>query len=474
MDDVAQCLCRTLRVHAAQGSLVLQVHHRRTAGGADRGHSVGFNSLCMMGDPDDLRDDIARFAHLNGVPDAQPELSDEVLVVEGGAGYRSTCQKHRVKAGGGGKHAGAPHSHLDAAQGGLLDLRRVLEGNGPAREFVGRTHQLPLRKIVHLDNGTVHVKIQLGAVLPDVLNLGNGVLDIMHHMVARRYRQAKAFEVIQTFGVLGQGLAPDLLHIEHKDRKPTAAGDAGVLLPQRTGCCVAGIFKGCCTLQFLLGAQVLKGLVGHIYLAAHLQKLRCVFKGLGDAADGAHVCGNILAHHAVTAGGGADKLSILILQAAGKAIDLDLYDILRLYSGLADAAVEVPQLVKGKCIQQAFHLNGMGHLGQLATGGSAYLLGGRCRCDQLGKLCFQFLQFPRQGIVFKILQLWRILIVVKPVVFLNNCAQFFHTLFCLFQFQIFHSPAISFCRPPCCFPGRNSAVHRTQQTSGSRLHLHLP
>ena len=203
----------------------------------------------------------------------------------------------------------------------------------------------------------------------------------MHHMVARRYRQAKAFEVIQTFGVLGQGLAPDLLHIEHKDGKPTAAGDAGVLLPQRTGCCVAGIFKGCCTLQFLLGAQVLKDLVGHIYLAAHLQKLRCVFKGLGDAADGTHVCGNILAHHAVTAGGGTDKLSILILQAAGKAIDLDLHDILRLYSGLADAAVKVPQLVKGKRIQQTFHLDGMGHLGQLAAGSTAYLLGGRCCCD---------------------------------------------------------------------------------------------
>ena len=136
---------------------------------------------------------------------------------------------------------------------------------------------------------------------------------------------------------------------------------------------------------------MLKGLVGHIYLAAHLQKLRCVFKGLGDAADGTHVCGNILAHHAVTAGGGADKLSILILQAAGKAIDLDLHDILRLYSGLADAAVEVPQLVKGKCIQQTFHLDGMGHLGQLAAGGATHLLGGRCCCDQLGKLCFQLL-----------------------------------------------------------------------------------
>ena len=121
--------------------------------------------------------------------------------------------------------------------------------------------------------------------------------------------------------------------------------------------------------------------MGHIYLAAHLQKLRCVFKGLGDAADGTHVCGNILAHHAVTAGGGADKLSILILQAAGKAIDLDLHDILRLYSGLADAAVKVPQLVKGKRIQQTFHLDGMGHLGQLAAGSTAYLLGGRCCCD---------------------------------------------------------------------------------------------
>ena len=168
--------------------------------------------------------------------------------MEGGASYRSACQKHRVKAGGGGEHAGAAHSYLNAAQSGLLDLRRVLEGDGPAREFVSRTHQLPLRKIVHLDNSTVHVKIQLGAVLPDVFNLGNGVLDIMHHMVARRHGQAKALEVIQTFGVLGQGLAPDLLHIEHKDRKPTAAGDAGVLLPQRSGCCIAGVFKGRSTL----------------------------------------------------------------------------------------------------------------------------------------------------------------------------------------------------------------------------------
>ena len=182
--------------------------------------------------------------------------------------------------------------------------------------------------------------------------------------------------------------------------------------------------------------------MGHIHLAAHLQKFRCIFKGLGDAADGTHVCGNILAHHAVTAGRGADKLPILVLQAAGKTVDLNFHNIFRLYPGFADAAVKVPQLIKGKRIQQTFHLNGMGHLGQFTAGGAAHLLGGRCRCDKLGELRFQFLQLPRQGIVFKIFQLRRILIVVKPVVFLNDCAQFFHALFSLFQFQVLHSPAI--------------------------------
>ena len=78
MDDISQRLCRALRVHTAQGGFVLQMHHRRTAGGADRGHGVGFSVLRMMGDPDDLRDDIARLTHLNGIPDAQPELPDKI------------------------------------------------------------------------------------------------------------------------------------------------------------------------------------------------------------------------------------------------------------------------------------------------------------------------------------------------------------------------------------------------------------
>ena len=83
----------------------------------------------------------------------------------------------------------------------------------------------------------------------------------------------------------------------------------------------------------------------------------------------------------------------------------------------------------------------MGHLGQLTAGSAAYLLGGRVCRDQLRELCFQRLQFPRQGIVFKIFQFRRILVVVKPVVFFNDGAQLLRALFCLFQFQMFHSPA---------------------------------
>ena len=110
----------------------------------------------------DFRDDIAGLAHLNRVTDAQTKLPDKVLIMEGGARHGRAGQKDRIKAGRGGQDTGAANGHLDAAQGGFLDLRRVLEGDGPAREFVGGTHLFPLGKIVYLDDRTVHIKIQLG------------------------------------------------------------------------------------------------------------------------------------------------------------------------------------------------------------------------------------------------------------------------------------------------------------------------
>ena len=225
VDDIAECLCWALRVDTAQCRLIFQMHHRCAAGRADCGHLIGLCTFLMAGHTDDLRNDITRLAHLNGIPDAEAELMDEVLVVERRTRYGSPRQKDWVKAGRRGQNACAANGYFDAAQRRLLDLRRVLERNGPARKFVGRTHQIALCKSIYFDDGTVHIKIELRTVLADLLDLSNGVFDVVHHVIARRDRQAQALEVVQTLCMGGQFLAADLLHIEDKDRQPTAPGD---------------------------------------------------------------------------------------------------------------------------------------------------------------------------------------------------------------------------------------------------------
>ena len=165
----------------------------------------------MADDADDLRDDVAGLLNLNGVADAKPELADEVLVVEGRTGHRRTGKKDGVEAGRRGQHAGAAHSHLDAAQGRLLDLGRVLEGDGPPGKFVGGTHLRALGEIIDLDDCTVHVEVELRTVLADLLDLPDGILDVVDDMVAGRDRKAEALEVIEALCMGGQLFAPHLL-----------------------------------------------------------------------------------------------------------------------------------------------------------------------------------------------------------------------------------------------------------------------
>ena len=161
MDDVAQRLGRTFRVDTAQGSFVFEMDDRCAAGRTDCRYPVRLCVLRVMDDADDLRDDVAGFPHLNGIADAEAELADEILVVEGRAGHRRTGEEDRVEAGRRGQYAGAAHSDLDAAQGRLLDFGRILERDGPAGELVGRAHPIALGEVIDLDDRAVHVEIEL-------------------------------------------------------------------------------------------------------------------------------------------------------------------------------------------------------------------------------------------------------------------------------------------------------------------------
>ena len=185
MDDIAECLRRAFRVDTAQSSFIFQMDCRGTAGGAEFRHLVRLSIRFVAGHTDDLRNDITRFAHLNGISDTQTQLTDKIFIMKGGTGNCGACQKHRVKAGSGSQNAGASHADFNTAQCSLFDFGRILERNGPAREFVGGPQQFPLCKVVHLDHSTVHIKIQCGTVLADLLDLCNGILDIVHDMITR-------------------------------------------------------------------------------------------------------------------------------------------------------------------------------------------------------------------------------------------------------------------------------------------------
>ena len=436
MDQVAQALGRTFGVYAAQGGFVLQVHDRRAAGRAGIRHAVRFGPIAMAGHADDFGNDIARLAHADGIADAQIKAADDVLVVQTGAGNAGPGQKDRVKHGGGGQYAGAADRDFDLAHDRLLDFGRILERDGPARELVCAAERFACRQVVDLNDCAVNVIGERAAHLPDGFDLFERVLDGRKDAVTRRDREAHMLDKIERLAVAGKAAPANLLQVEHKNRKPARRRDLRIFLPQRTGGRVARVFERDLVLQLLFFFKGKKCVVRHINFAAHLKKLRRAGRqGLGDGADGGEVFGHILPHQAVAACRTAHKATVLIFKADRKAVDLFFHNILRLDACFPHAGVKLTQLLKRESVLQAFHLDGMRDLAELAAGGFVDVLCRRRRRDQLRILGLDGLELPRQRVVFKIFQLGCVLHIIQAVVALNNAAQFFRPLFCLFQFH---------------------------------------
>ena len=217
MDQIAQSLCRALRVDAAKGSLVLQMHYGSPTRGADLRHTVGNAAFPVAAHSDDLRDDVTRLAHLNSIPQPHIQLSNDVPVVQAGTGNTGSRQKDGVKYCGGGQHSGTAHGHLDVPHNTFLDLRRILEGDGPAGELVGAAQYAPVAQAVHLDDRAVNIIFQRSAQLSDGLDLLNGVLDAVEHAVPLQHRESQRLDIIQRFMVAGETAPFHLLQIEYEN-----------------------------------------------------------------------------------------------------------------------------------------------------------------------------------------------------------------------------------------------------------------
>src|SRR5262249_6660521 len=123
-------------VGAEQRDLALLALQLGVARGTVR-RSLERRTLALLGDREDLRDDLAGLLEQHAVALAQPELRDDVPVVDRRAPDGGARQLDGVERRDRGDRAGPADVAMDVAQHGGDLAGRELVGDRPARELRG-------------------------------------------------------------------------------------------------------------------------------------------------------------------------------------------------------------------------------------------------------------------------------------------------------------------------------------------------
>ena len=314
----------------------------------------------------------------------------------------------------GGHRPGTAHLDLDIQQGGLLLLRRVFVGDGPAGEFCGGTKDISICKVIHLYDCPVDAEGVCPAVFPDALDVLDDLLDIPIDLVLRDDLKAQGPQEVQGIAVGIQCFPLDLLDVKDKDIQPPLGGDLGIFLPQGAGGGVAGVLEGLLPRQLLGLHHPLETLRRHVDLPPDLQQRQGDRQLQRHRADGADVLADILPGKAVAPGGAHRQHPVPVLQGDRKAVDLGLHHVGGLRDSLPHPAVEVPQFVKGKDVLKGAHLDLVLHRGEGVGSGAPHPHRGRRRGSVLGIGLLQVQQLVKQPVVLKVADL-RVVLVVVPV-----------------------------------------------------------
>ena len=205
----------------------------------------------------------------------------------------------------------------------------------------------------------------------------------------------------------GRERAGFVLETQRVEKHPQGplGDDAGIAEFQRARRGVAGVRE-----ERLLpfrpeGVQRLEPVVGEIHFAPHLD---VVEQGLffgnakGDGPDGPQVRRDVVALLAVSPRGAQGQRAVLVAQAHGHAVDLQ-FDRVGVFplrtQQVADAAVEVPDLLIVVRVPDGEHGHGVADDGKGSGGRPPDALGGRVGGDQVGVGRFQVLQFGHQHVV---------------------------------------------------------------------------
>ena len=124
-----------------------------------------------------LGDDLPGFFDEQGRAQADIQIRDIVLVVEGASGNCGAAEADRLKDGGRGDLPGAAHGELNVQEFGLLSLRRVFVGHLITGVFRRVPQSLPGFQFVDLDDGPVDV---VGQTSPHLADGFHRLPDLIH------------------------------------------------------------------------------------------------------------------------------------------------------------------------------------------------------------------------------------------------------------------------------------------------------
>ena len=183
------------------------------------------------------------------------------------------------------------------------------------------------------------------------------------------------------------------------------------------------------TLELLVERR--EGASRHEDLAAHLERRpgRVLLEAEGDGADRAQVGGDVLAGRAVAARRPAYEATLLVAQADGEPVDLQLADVrdrtvLRSQAETApDARVELAQLVGAEGVAEAEHGRLVPHRREAALDRGPHALGRRVRRHELGMGGLELVELLEEEVVLAVAHRRRVEHVVAVVCVVEKDAQ---------------------------------------------------
>ncbi len=308
--------------------------------------------------PDDLRDDVARLAQHDRVPDEHTLAFDLELVVQGRLLDRRPGDDDGLHDGVRSDPPGAPDVDPDVEQLGVDLLGRVLEGDGPPRRARRRAQLALERDLVDLDDDAVDL---VGAVVPVLPVVGHELLDLgdlVEHLDLVGRRQAPGPHHLVPLALPLEVEAPPGTDPVDEQLEWPARRDLGVLLPQRPGSRVARVGERRLPRRHERGIEVGEPRGREEDLPADLDELwhAVTAEPLGHSPDGAHVVGDVLARATVATGQRPNEPTLLVEQVHGETVDLQLGEEVGTGAHLTlDPLRPRPQLLEGERVVEAQH-----------------------------------------------------------------------------------------------------------------------